>query len=182
MSKPASKEYQGYTISLSEDWKGFEVKDWKSFDTYAQAVEAIDRRVAGEARVAKRKLSLNGIRKSGKSAVVTGVHSGNGNILSVPPTGRYDRDDDIYPAAGWVPELITELRSAQSRVDAIESILRDFEIKHSIDSYRFDSSKYPAAIAEVEKKYADVVNLVGSKTMADVLDARLKKIAKDNEE
>src|SRR5688572_24043944 len=104
----------GYTITLTED-KRFEAKgpelEERKFDTYAQALDGINRVATAEAKRQKRGLALLAYTDKGEEAVITGLHASRGVILSTPK-GRESRrrgfrnEPDFYPRTPAVLALL----------------------------------------------------------------------------
>ena len=124
-------DYGGRTIELDSS-KRFRVVDLdRSYDTYQQAVAAIDRAEAQEKAVAKKKLSISVVDGNGTPTTITGIHSGNGNITTTPKTSNYA---NLYPAEPWISEAIKLRDELKEKAANIDSVLLELRIA-SVRSY-----------------------------------------------
>jgi len=125
------KEYQGHTITVTEDMQ-FEVSGplysedryahTRTFNSYAAAQEAIDKRQQQAKVAAREKLSLPVYTAEGAEKTITGVHARNCNALGVGDTPT------LYPRMPFLGALLLRQQNLGAELENIYSRLRAYQI------------------------------------------------------
>jgi len=145
-------ERDGWTISLTDDRRfaasgpeeieGVGYENGKTVDTYAEALDYIDRRTKAAATRVKIKLSLSAVAEDGTPCKLTGLHGSRGIILSVPPINIDRRmGADFYPDTPAVQALVMQRNQLRARLATAEARLASMEIKDRA-GYNFKERNY----------------------------------------
>lgn len=119
-------------------------------DTFVAIVKKIDR--LKTLALKRRTLALPVIDAHGAEQTVTGINLHTGHLTGIVEEQYYGHG--LYPATGYVRELIRRRRGLMDQVHSLDKLLGPLEIKDR--GYRTDLSpeNYEQRLAEVEAEYA----------------------------
>ena len=169
------REYEGHTIKL-DDYDDnssmcFQVSGplfegdhggQRSFDTYKQAKDEIDKRLKSARQQQATNLSLEVLKHDASGVTkIKGIHARHGTLLftdgaySKEASESYSKIDYVYPNVQWIADLLHERTALYKRRDEIDKKLRDFRIKKDwcYGSRVRDPDGYAEEIARLVKEH-----------------------------
>src|SRR3990167_6586134 len=93
-----------------------------SYDSYALACSAIDKRQKVQQVVKREKLALLAMTEEGKAVTLTGIHAATGAFLTSPPLDRA-RYLSFYPNTPKVGQLLSDIKQLRAELARLSSAL-----------------------------------------------------------
>lgn len=123
----------------------------RSYESFAKAVEAIERANRESEKLKKVKLNVKCISEDGKEYTITGIHSGHKNYITAEKMKCANHGFFATPEVRRAVAKLTELRL---HIDAVEEFLEKFKIPR--DGY--SASTADSLLEELQKKHAKAVS------------------------
>lgn len=160
----AKGEIGGVEFHVDNRWR-FCVFD-RAYDTYKEMCEAIERKEKADEAIARRKVNLSVLTRDGKEVKITGVHAGNGTVITKPKVDLGRHGDTCYPVVPWIAEALEEVAILSRRVAQLRSILRKFSVDTSRD-WRFRPGDHSQQIDKLEASHANLLKRANATSLAE---------------
>ena len=147
----ATGQYHDVQFVIDPYWQFHVPSLQRTYDTYRQMTEAIDRVADTEKAAKKKKVALECFTSKGTSVTITGVHSGNGNLTTKPVVDRFDRDE-FYPNVEWIADALKQIRQLKKQAEHIRDAIGDFKIYYHAP-YPFYEGSHLKQVESIEADY-----------------------------
>ena len=150
-------------ITITEDYRGhrIELTDNHFFqivgplfggqnttsDSYSQAREKIDKRIATHIKERKGMMSIPALNEEGDPVTVRGIHSETRRLLGV------EKGDWVYPATGRVKTLLVERARLSRAANAINRQLNDLAIPVRRGWGKIEPEQYDALLTALTDEF-----------------------------
>jgi hypothetical protein len=172
----ADGECQGVDFYVDEYWK-FRVPSLdRSYDSYKQMADALERHSKEIVAAKRAKLNLPVICSEGESRAIVGIHAGNGSLTIKPKQVKYSRLGRLYPDLPWIRQSLEKMKGLRDEAEKIEAALGHVALDLHRNTYRFDPSMHAGEVQRIEKEHAAKTKAAEATTLAKLLEKPVKRI------